>query len=151
MNLPFWILCELQLHYFISTTLTKSNMSQSMTTVFIWFPNKTTLLQYLSILLKVISHCASVLTLTAPQDRSATVSSFIWNMSFHDENSWASRKFTNSSIQSTDRECTYRPAADRQRSDDSRTRGLAEIIQRTREECCTKTQVKSEKTDWKLT
>ena len=34
--------------------------------------------------------------------------------------------------------CTYRPAADRQRSGGSRTGGRAEVIQRTREECCRK-------------
>lgn len=44
-------------------------------------------------------------------------------------------------------ESTYRPAADRQRSDGS-TGERGEIIQRTREECCTKAHPESEKTNW---
>ena len=42
--------------------------------------------------------------------------------------------------------CTYRPAADRRRSDGSRTGGRAEVIQRTREESCTKDRSGEKKT-----
>lgn len=40
-------------------------------------------------------------------------------------------------------EGTYRPAADRQKEDGSKTGGRAEIIQRPREECCIDNKVES--------